>query len=144
MLLDRIQHLAAPTLALTVTGYAGYHFLQRSLLLDNINSDYVRTARAKGLTRREAIRRHGLRTSLIPVVTSIAFTVPALFTGAVLTEKIFAWQGMGQYFVETISKNDVNGAVAVAAFGAAMTAIGAVLADLAVVALDPRVRVTGS
>ncbi|HTK67898.1 MAG TPA: ABC transporter permease [Pseudonocardia sp.] len=144
LLLDRIQHLAAPTLALTVTGYAGYHFLQRSLLLDNINSDYVRTARAKGLTRREAIRRHGLRTSLIPVVTSIAFTVPALFTGAVLTEKIFAWQGMGQYFVETISKNDVNGAVAVAAFGAAMTAIGAVLADLAVVALDPRVRVTGS
>jgi peptide/nickel transport system permease protein len=78
------------------------------------------------------------------VATSIAFTVPALFTGAVLTETIFAWEGMGRYFVTTISKNDVHGAVAVAAFGALMTAIGAILADLAVVVLDPRVRVRTS
>ncbi|MDT7773084.1 MAG: glutathione transport system permease protein, partial [Pseudonocardiales bacterium] len=144
LVLDRLRHLALPTIALTVINYAGYHLLQRSLLLDNINADYVRMARAKGLTRTEAIRRHGLRTSLIPVATSIAFTVPALFTGAVLTETIFAWEGMGRYFVTTISKNDVHGAVAVAAFGALMTAFGAILADLAVVALDPRVRVTGS
>jgi peptide/nickel transport system permease protein len=140
--LDRLQHVALPTVALTVIGYAGYHLLQRSLILDVINSDYVRTARAKGLTRQQAIRRHGLRTSMIPVVTSIAFTIPAIFTGAVITETIFAWQGMGQYFTQTISKNDVHGAVAVAAFGAAMTAIGAILADIAVVALDPRVRVS--
>ena len=142
--LDRIQHLVLPTISLTLTSYAGYHLLQRSLLLDNINSDYVRTARAKGLTRQEAIRRHGLRTSLIPVATSVAFAVPALFTGAVITETIFGWQGMGQYFTATISKNDVNGVVAVAAFGALMTAIGAILADIAVMVLDPRVRVTGS
>ncbi|MDQ2706674.1 MAG: ABC transporter permease [Actinomycetota bacterium] len=142
LLLDRLRHLVAPTVALTVISYAGYHLLQRSLLLDTINSDYVRMARAKGLTRQEAIRRHGLRTALIPVVTSIAFAIPALFTGAVITETIFAWQGMGQYFFQTISKNDVHGAVAVAAFAAAMTAIGAILADIAVVALDPRVRVT--
>jgi peptide/nickel transport system permease protein len=144
LVVDRIQHLVLPTISLTVISYAGYHLLQRSLLLDTINSDYVRMARAKGLTRRAAIRRHGLRTSLIPVATSIAFAVPALFTGAVITETIFAWQGMGQYFTMTISKNDIHGAVAVAAFGALMTAIGAVLADLTVVALDPRVRVTGS
>ena len=142
IVLDRFQHVALPTVALTVVGYAGYHLLQRSLILDNINSDYVRMARAKGLTREQAIRRHGLRTSMIPVVTSIAFTIPAIFTGAVITETIFAWQGMGQYFIQTISKNDVHGAVAVAAFGAAMTAIGAILADIAVVALDPRVRVS--
>jgi peptide/nickel transport system permease protein len=139
--LDRIQHLVLPTISLTLISYATYHLLQRSLLLDNINSDYVRTARAKGLTRAEAIRRHGLRTSLIPVATSIAFAIPALFTGAVITETIFAWQGMGQYFIQTINKNDVHGAVAVAAFGALMTAVGAMLADIAVVALDPRVRV---
>jgi peptide/nickel transport system permease protein len=144
LVLDRIQHLVLPTVSLTLTSYAGYHLLQRSLLLDNINTDYVRTARAKGLTRQEAIRRHGLRTSLIPVATSVAFTVPALFTGAVITETIFGWQGMGQYFTATISKNDVNGVVAVAAFGALMTAIGAILADIAVMVLDPRVRVTGS
>jgi len=140
---DRIQHLVLPTISLTMISYAGYHLLQRSLLLDNINSDYVRMARAKGLTRQVAIRRHGLRTSLIPVATSIAFAIPALFTGAVLTETIFAWQGMGQYLFQTISKNDVHGAVAVAAFGALMTAVGAILADIAVVVLDPRVRVTG-
>jgi peptide/nickel transport system permease protein len=144
LVLDRIQHLVLPTVSLTLTSYAGYHLLQRSLLLDNINTDYVRTARAKGLTRQEAIRRHGLRTSLIPVATSVAFAVPALFTGAVITETIFGWQGMGQYFTATISKNDVNGVVAVAAFGALMTAIGAILADIAVMVLDPRVRVTGS
>jgi len=140
---DRIQHLVLPTISLTMISYAGYHLLQRSLLLDNINSDYVRMARAKGLTRQVAIRRHGLRTSLIPVATSIAFAIPALFTGAVLTETIFAWQGMGPYFLQTIRKNDVHGAVAVAAFGALMTAVGAILADIAVVVLDPRVRVTG-
>lgn len=115
--------------------------MQRSLLLDNLNADYVRTARAKGLTRKQAIRRHALRTSAIPVATSVAFSVPGIFTGAVMTEKIFAWNGMGAYFIETISTNDVHGVVAVAAFGAAMTAVSAVLADLVVVALDPRVRV---
>jgi peptide/nickel transport system permease protein len=142
LLVDRVRHLILPTISLTVISYAGYHLLQRALLLDNINSDYVRLARAKGLTRQRAIRRHGLRTSLIPVATTVAFAIPALFTGAVITETIFAWQGMGQYFTQTISKNDIHGAVAVAAFGALMTAIGAILADIAVVALDPRVRVS--
>jgi glutathione transport system permease protein len=142
LLLDRVRHLILPTISLTVISYAGTHLLQRSLLLDNINSDYVRLARAKGLTRQRAIRRHALRTSLIPVAITVAFAVPALFTGAVITETIFAWQGMGQYFVQTIGKNDIHGAVAVAAFGALMTAIGATLADIAVVALDPRVRVS--
>ena len=124
-----------------VISYAGYHLLQRSMLLDVVGSDYVRTARAKGLTRNQAIRRHGLRSSLIPVATQVAFAIPALFTGAVITEKIFAWQGMGDYFIRTISTNDVHGAVATAAFAAATTAVGAILADVAVVALDPRVRV---
>lgn len=142
VLVDRLQHLALPTIALTVLGYAGYHLLQRSLLLDDVDADYVRTARAKGLTLQQAVRRHALRTTLIPVATSIAFAIPALFTGAVITETIFAWQGMGKYFIDTITKNDVHGAVAVAAFGAAMTAVGAMLADVAVVALDPRVRLS--
>lgn len=141
LVVDRIQHLVLPTISLTIISYATYHLLQRALLLDNINSDFVRMARAKGLTRKQAIRRHALRASLIPVATSIAFAIPALFTGAVITETIFAWQGMGQYFTLTIGKNDIHGVVAVAAFAALMTAIGAILADIAVVALDPRVRV---
>lgn len=140
-LIDTAQHLVLPTVSLVIISYAGYHFMQRSILLDNIDADYVRTARAKGLTRAQAIRRHALRTSIIPVATSVAFSIPGIFTGAVMTETIFGWQGMGQYFIQTIAKNDIHGVVAVAAFGALMTAIGALLSDLFVVFLDPRVRV---
>ncbi|WP_415924572.1 ABC transporter permease [Streptomyces sp. MI02-7b] len=139
---DRFQHLILPTASLTLLGYVGYHLTQRSLLLDSVNADFVRTARATGLTRAQAIRRHALRASLIPTATSVAFGIPAIFTGAVITETVFGWNGMGQYFIQTLAKNDVHGAVAVAAFGAAMTAVGAILADVAVVLLDPRVRVS--
>jgi peptide/nickel transport system permease protein len=142
VIVDALQHLILPTIALVIIGYAQYHFLQRTLLLDNISADYVRTARAKGLTKQQAIRRHALRTSLIPVATQVAFSIPGIFTGAILTESIFAWQGMGRYFLTTIQGNDVHGVVAVAAFGAVLTAIGALLADIAVVVLDPRVRVS--
>lgn len=142
VLIDALQHLILPTIALVLVGYAGIHFLQRSLLLDNINADYVRTARAKGLTKQQAIRKHALRTSLIPVATQVAFTIPAVFTGAILTETIFAWNGMGRYFIDALSKNDIHATVAIAAFGAVLTAIGAILADVTVVVLDPRVRVS--
>ncbi|GGM52627.1 ABC transporter permease [Microbacterium saperdae] len=142
VLVDALQHLVLPTIALVIVGYANIHFLQRSLLLDNIGADYVRTARAKGLTKPQAIRKHALRTSMIPVATQVAFTIPAIFTGAVLTETIFAWNGMGRYFVDALGKNDINATVAIAAFGAVLTAIGAILADMAVVVLDPRVRVS--
>ncbi|MDC7103289.1 ABC transporter permease [Corynebacterium falsenii] len=140
-LLDFLQHLALPTISLVIISYAGYHFLQRSMLLDNINADYVRTARAKGLTRNQAVRKHALRTSVIPVATTVAFSIPGIFTGAIMTETIFGWNGMGKYFVETLNNNDIHGVVAVAAFGALMTAVGAILSDIFVVILDPRVRV---
>ncbi|GAB92473.1 ABC transporter permease [Gordonia rhizosphera] len=140
VLVDRIQHLILPTITLVVVSYAGLHMLQRSLLLDTINADYVRTARAKGLTRGVAVRRHALRTAIIPVAVGVAFAIPAVFTGAVITETIFGWEGMGRYFVTSINTNDVHGVVAVAAFGALVTAVGAILADVAVVSLDPRVR----
>ncbi|MBT0566830.1 ABC transporter permease [Williamsia sp. CHRR-6] len=139
---DKIQHLTLPSLVLIVTGYAGTQILQRSLLLDTLSTDYVRMARAKGLTQSQAVRKHALRTALIPTATSVAFSVPAAFTGAVLTESIFAWNGMGSYFIQTISKNDVHGVVATAAFGAALTAVGAILADFLLVYLDPRIRVS--
>ncbi|MGW1429533.1 ABC transporter permease [Streptomyces sp. NPDC002431] len=138
---DRLLHLILPTVSLTLMGYVGYHLTQRSLLLDTINADFVRTARATGLTRSRAIRRHALRAALIPTATSVAFSIPAMFTGAVITETIFGWNGMGRYFIQTISKNDVHGTVATAAFAAVLTAIGAILADVATVFLDPRVRV---
>nr|WP_237421830.1 ABC transporter permease [Gordonia sp. SID5947] len=142
VLADRVKHLILPTITLVMVQYAGLHLMQRSLLLDTIEADYVRTARAKGLTRGVAVRRHALRTAIIPVAVGVAFAIPAVFTGAVITETIFGWEGMGRYFVTSINTNDVYGAVAVAAFGALATAVGAILADLAVVYLDPRVRVS--
>ncbi|GAC70632.1 ABC transporter permease [Gordonia soli] len=141
VLADRLRHLILPTLTLVVVQYAGLHFVQRSLLLDTIDADYVRTARAKGLTRGTAVRRHALRTAIIPVAVGVAFAIPAVFVGAVITETIFGWEGMGRYFVTSIGTNDIHGAVAVAAFGALTTAVGAILADIVVVYLDPRVRV---
>ncbi len=139
-LIDRVNHLVLPTLNLTLLGYVSWHLTQRALLLDTLNAEYVRTARATGLTRAQAIRRHALRTSLIPTATSVAFSIPAVFTGAIITETVFGWEGMGRYFTETIAQNNVDGVVAVAAFGAVATALGAILSDLATVALDPRVR----
>jgi peptide/nickel transport system permease protein len=140
-IIDRLDHLILPTVNLTLLGYASWHFTQRALLLDTINADYVRTARATGLTRAQAIRRHALRASLIPTATNVAFTIPLVFTGAIITESVFGWEGMGRYFTKTIHENDVHGVVAVAAFGAVMTAFGAILADIATGLLDPRVRV---
>ena len=100
--LDRLKHLALPTITLVLAQYAGLHFLQRSLLLDTVDADYVRTARAKGLTRGRAVRKHALRTAIIPVAVGVAFAIPAIFTGAVITETIFGWEGMGRYFVTSL------------------------------------------
>lgn len=91
---DVAAHLALPTIALTMLGYGGYQLLQRAVLLDEVRADYVRTARAKGLTREQAIRRHALRTSFVPVAQNIAFVLPAVFAGAFVVESVFAWEGL--------------------------------------------------
>lgn len=138
--LDFVQHLILPTIVLTIPGAVGYHLTQRTYLLDTMNADYVRTARAKGLTLNQAIRRHALRTSLIPTTVNVAFSIAGVFTGAVITETVFAINGLGRYFVTAISNNDINGSVCIAAFGGACTLTGALLADILSAWLDPRIR----
>ena len=138
---DRLEHLLLPTLALAVQGIAFFSRYQRNLMLDTLNADYVRTARAKGLSRRQAVFKHALRTSLIPVGTLFAFSAAAVFTGAIFTEILFGWHGMGEYLVTSLGGQDINGAVAVAAFGAVTVFVGAMLSEVLVVLLDPRVRV---
>lgn len=137
-----LQHLALPWLALTLAVYGTYHFTQRSYLLETLNSDYVRTARAKGLPKNVAIRRHALRPSLIPTAFQVAFVLVSLITGAILVEFIFAIQGAGSYFLTTISDNDINGAVGVAFLAAVTTCAGLLLADIVVAVIDPRVRLS--
>jgi len=138
--LDRLQHLLLPTIALTILGAAFFSRIQRNVMLDSLHSGFVRTARAKGLKRSQAIAKHALRVSLIPTCTYFAFSVATLFVGAAFMEIIFSFHGMGEYAVKTIQGHDVHGAVATAAFGGVCVLFGALLADFMVAWLDPRVR----
>lgn len=140
--LNRMQHLLLPTITMSLGGIAIYSRYQRNLMLDTLGQDYVRTARAKGLRKSAAVRKHALRTALVPMATYFAFVIAGLFTGATITEQLFAWHGMGIYSVTSIIGHDINGTVAVVAFSAAMTFMGLMLADVFTVVVDPRVRVS--
>jgi peptide/nickel transport system permease protein len=138
---DRIAHLVLPSLVLIAVAVAFYGRYQRNAMLDVLGSDFLRTAQAKGLRRSQALIRHGLRTALIPMATFFAYEFALLFVGATFTEKIFGWHGMGEYFVDSITKNDVNSVAAVTLFVAVLVLIAGFLSDVAYAALDPRVRV---
>lgn len=138
---DYLRHIALPTVVLTLAGYASYHLTQRTFLLDTINADYVRTARAKGVRKGVAIRRHALRMSFIPSAYGIAFSMTLMVTGVVFVESIFAIDGAGLYFLQTLKNNDINGAVAILFLGAAATCAGLWLADILVAIVDPRTRI---
>ncbi|WP_326774189.1 ABC transporter permease [Streptomyces sp. NBC_01445] len=140
VLKDRSVHLLLPTISIALGAVAGYSRYQRSAMLDVLGADYLRTAQAKGLTRRTVLLRHGLRTALIPMSTFFSYGFLALFTGATFTETIFGWHGMGEWFVSSIGKNDVNSVVAVNVFAAVVVLLSGFLADALHAALDPRVR----
>jgi peptide/nickel transport system permease protein len=138
---DRLQHFVLPTLSLVLGQVAFYSRYQRSAMLDVLGSDFLRTAQAKGLRRRDALVKHGLRTALIPMATFFAYEFALLFVGATFTEKLFGWHGMGEYFVDSVTKNDVNSVAGVTLFVGILVLIAGFLSDLAYAALDPRVRV---
>ncbi|WP_113701271.1 ABC transporter permease [Nonomuraea lactucae] len=140
--LNRLNHLVLPTISLSLGAIAFYSRIQRNMMLDVLNQDFVRTAMAKGLPRRTALVKHALRTALIPSATYFAFAFGTLLTGATFTEKIFAWHGMGAWLIDSINQNDVNAVAAVSLFAAACVLAAAFLSDLLVAALDPRVRVS--
>ncbi|APE32727.1 peptide ABC transporter permease [Nocardia mangyaensis] len=140
-LLDRVQHLVLPTLTLALGAMAGYSRYQRNAMLDVLQSDFIRTARAKGLTRNRALYKHGLRTALIPMATLFAYSLGALITGATFTEKIFGWHGVGEWLVDSINAQDLYVVVTVTAFAGLVVLISGLLADIALALLDPRVRV---
>ncbi len=139
-LVDRAQHLLLPTFVLVIMGVASMSRIQRNIMLDSLGADYVRTARAKGLPQSKAVMKHALRTALIPTGTYVAFSVATMFTGATFTERIFGFPGIGQYGVDTITNRDPHGVVAVTAFAGVCVLVGAVLSDIMVAILDPRVR----
>lgn len=140
-IVDRIQHMVVPTLGLILGGMAAYSRYQRNAMLDVLQSDFIRTARAKGLTRRRALYKHGLRTALIPMATLFAYSLAGLITGATFTEKIFGWHGVGEWLIDSINRQDLYPVVTIATFAGLMVLIGGLLSDIVLAILDPRVRV---
>jgi peptide/nickel transport system permease protein len=140
-LVDRVQHLVLPTVAIALGLAAVYSRYQRSAMLDVLGSDFLRTAQAKGLTRRRALFKHGLRTALIPMATLFAFGFGLLVTGGVFTERIFGWFGMGDWLIVGVQNQDANIIATVTLFIAVLVLFSGWLSDVLYAALDPRVRV---
>lgn len=137
---DHVRHAVLPAMVLGALGTAYQARLLRSELLDTLRADHVRTARAKGLSETAVVLRHGLRNALLPVVTSVGLSFGALVTGAIVTEAVFAWPGVGRLAYEAITGNDlpmVMGAVLLASLG---IQLGSLFADTTAALLDPRLR----
>jgi peptide/nickel transport system permease protein len=140
--LDSFTHLLLPTLALMLISLAGYSRYSRANLLDVLNQDYIRTARAKGLNERTVVMRHAFRNSLIPLTTVVAFDIGALVGGAIVTETVFAWSGMGQLFDQALLHTDVNPLMGYFLVTGVIIVLFNIFADVSYSLLDPRIRVT--
>jgi peptide/nickel transport system permease protein len=138
--IDRAHHLVLPVLVLMIAGIAGYSRYMRAAMLEVINSDYVRTARAKGLEERRVTMKHALRNALIPLVTLVALDFGTILGGAVVTETVFSLDGMGLYFVNALFTNDPYPVMAWLMVVAVMIIVFNLVADIAYGLLDPRVR----
>jgi peptide/nickel transport system permease protein len=139
-LVDRVQHLVLPVLTLTLVLTGGVARYVRTSMLEVLGQDYIRTARAKGLSESRVILKHGLRNGLIPVVTLLGVHLPLLFSGAVLIEYVFAYPGMGQLMVESIGRRDFPMVLATGFLFGVLVILGNLLADVLYGLVDPRIR----
>jgi len=137
---DRVWHMVLPVLVLMTFNTAAWARYMRSSMLEVIRQDYVRTARAKGNPEKIVINRHALRNALIPIITLVALSIPGILGGAVLTETVFSWPGMGLLLFQAVLGHDYNVAMAVLLFLALMTVVFNLLADVAYAMADPRIR----
>lgn len=138
--IDRAHHLVLPVFVLMIAGIAGYSRYMRAAMLEVVNSDYVRTARAKGVNERRVTMKHALRNALIPLVTLVALDFGTILGGAVVTETVFSLDGMGLYFVNALLSNDPYPVMAWLMVVAVMIVLFNLIADIAYGLLDPRVR----
>ncbi len=139
-LTNRLHHLIGPALVLSTLYIAAWSRYVRSSLLEVIHQDYIRTGRAKGLSEHRIIFRHALRNALLPLVTLIGLQAPTLVGGAIITETVFAWPGMGRLLAESLTSRDYPVLMASFMIMAALTVVGNLLADLAYGWIDPRIR----
>ena len=138
---DTFSHLILPTLALMLISVATYTRYSRASMLEVLNQDYIRTARAKGLTNRTVVVRHALRNALIPLATIVAIDVGAIIGGAVVTETVFEWDGMGRMFVDGLRGFDANRVMAFFVITGIFAVVFNLLADVTYAVLDPRIRI---
>ena len=139
-LLDALVHMFLPTLALLLISFAGYVRFSRGTLLEVLNQDYMRTARAKGLTERTVIMRHAFRNTMIPLTTIMVVDFVSIIGGAIITERIFGWIGMGTLFNQAINSYDLNLLMGVFLLTGFLAVAANLVADLLYSALDPRIR----
>jgi peptide/nickel transport system permease protein len=137
---DRFVHLILPGVAMGVASAAGVARYMRSSLVEVLQQDYIRTARAKGLSEARVIVAHGLRNALLPIVTLIALSMPALFGGSVLVEQVFSWPGMGRLILQAIFEQDTPLIVACFFVFTLVVVVSSLAADLAYALVDPRIR----
>ncbi len=138
--LDRIQHMILPIVTLSYVSIATFSRFQRASMLEVLHSDYIRTARAKGVKERAVTMKHGLRNALIPVVTVAALNFGAVLGGAVITETIFSWPGMGKFFIDALNRGEVYTLMAWLMVTAIAVIFFNMLADITYGWLDPRIR----
>ncbi|MCK6454160.1 MAG: ABC transporter permease [Alphaproteobacteria bacterium] len=141
---DYARHMALPVATLTLLNVGAYLRFMRASMLETLRQDYIRTAEAKGAGTARVLLRHALRNALIPVVTVVALGFGGLFSGALITEKMFAWPGMGNLIFDSIMGNDYNLALVALLFATLLTLVGNLLADLGYAWLDPRISYTRS
>ena len=140
-LLDYGRHLILPCLVLTLVTVATWSRYMRASMLDVISQDYIRTARAKGVRRRAVLIHHALRNALLPMITVAGLQLPTLLGGALVTETVFTWPGMGRLFLDSIGYRDYPVVMGLLMVSAIMVLIGNLLADMFYVVADPRIRV---
>ena len=136
---DNARYLVLPVVSLTIASIGGHTRYMRASMIETLRQDYIRTARAMGAGEMRVVFGHALRNAMIPVVTIIALDFGSLFSGALITETIFAWPGMGRLIFDSIMGNDFNLALVALLLATVLTLIGNFLADIAYVWLDPRV-----
>ena len=137
---NAVAYMTLPTIVLMLTSFASWSRYQRTSMLEVLNSDYVRLARAKGLPNRVVIRRHALRTALIPLTTVVAVGIAGIIDGAVLTERVFQWRGLGEFFITAVENNDSYALMAWLLLSGVTVILANLIADLLYGVLDPRIR----
>jgi peptide/nickel transport system permease protein len=138
--LDYLHHLIGPSLVLALVTIAIWSRYMRSSMLDVINQDYIRTARAKGLPERVVLVHHAIRNALLPMITIAGLQLPTLLSGALVTETVFTWPGMGRLFLDSLGYRDYPVVMGILVFSAILVLIGNLLADLLYAVADPRIR----